>query len=96
MKTYQKLFAYKYYPPTPIIIDLTGEAGFQLRIKAAKYIENNITTTGAERGTKEEQGFGALAEIVIRHQLNLPDIKEKGHPVGYDIFLPSGVKLDVM
>jgi len=86
---------YKYHHPKPIVIKLTDELGFKLREKAAKYMEENLTTTGAERGSKEQQGFGALAEIVIRNKLGMPDIKEEGHPVDYDILLPSGVKLDV-
>lgn len=83
---------YKFVPPTPIIIDLSGEEGFELRKEAAKYVEDSFNTTGAERGNKEQQGFGALAEIVIRKELGI--IKEQ-KDLAFDILLPSGVKLDV-
>lgn len=66
-----------------------------LRQKAAEYIAANQNTTGAERGSSEEQGFGALAEIVIRNKLGMPEINPADHPLGYDILLPSGVKVDV-
>lgn len=83
---------YKFVPPTPIIIQLSGEKGFELRKEAAKYIESSLNTTGAERGNKEQQGFGALAEVVIRKELGI--IKEQ-KDLAFDILLPSGVKLDV-
>jgi len=86
---------YKYHPPTPITIRLTDELGFGLREKAAEYISNNRNRTGAERGSFEEQGFGALAEMVIRNKLGMPEINSEDHPLGYDVLLPSGVKLDV-
>jgi hypothetical protein len=86
---------YNYRPPTPIVIKLTDELGFSLRQKAAEYIIENQNRTGAERGSIEEQGFGALAEIVIRNRLGMSDINAVDHPVAYDIILPSGVKVDV-
>jgi len=86
---------YKYHHPTPIIIKLTDELGFQLRQKAAVYIAANENVTGAERGTSEQQGFGVLAEITIRNKLGMPEINPDDHPLGYDILLPSGIKLDV-
>jgi hypothetical protein len=86
---------YKYHHPKPIIIKLADALGFQLRQKASAYIAANQNRTGAERGSSEEQGFGALAEIVIRNKLQMPEINPKDHPMGYDILLPSGVKLDV-
>lgn len=86
---------YKYHHPKPIIIKLADALGFQLRQKAAAYIIANQNRTGAERGSSEEQGFGALAEIVIRNKLQMPEINPEDHPIGYDILLPSGVKLDV-
>ncbi len=79
-------------PPTPILIDLSGEEGFKLRQRAAKYIEENLNTTGAERGNKEQQGFGALTEIVIREKLGIVNEQKD---LAFDILLPSGVKLDV-
>ena len=86
---------YKYYHPKPIIIKLNDEFGFRLRQKAAEYIIQNQNITGAERGSKEEQGFGALAEMVVRNKLGMPEINPENHPLGYDILLPLGVKLDV-
>jgi len=86
---------YQYKNPTPIAIKLIGEDGFALRQKAAEYIEQNQNRTGAERGSVEEQGFGALAEIVVRHYLGMPEINPENHPLGYDILLPSGIKVDV-
>lgn len=86
---------YKYHRPKPIIIMLAGEAGFALREKAAAFVADNQNKTGAERGSVEEQGFGALAEIVIRNKIGMPDINEADHPLAYDILLPSGVKADV-
>jgi len=85
---------YTYHHPKPIIIKLNDEWGFRLREKAAQYVEEYIST-GPERGSTEEQGFGALAEIVVRNRLGMPDLNEVGHPIGYDILLPSEVKLDV-
>ncbi len=86
---------YKYHHPKPITIKLTDELGFDLRQKAAEYITKNQNITGAERGSKEEQGFGALAEMVIRNKLGMPEVNPEDHPLGYDILLSSGVKLDV-
>lgn len=86
---------YKYRHPKPITIKLIDELGFQLRQKAEEHITINQNRTGAERGSKEEQGFGALAEMVIRNKLGMPEINPKNHPLGYDILLPSGIKLDV-
>jgi hypothetical protein len=86
---------YSYNQPKPIIVKLSGEEGFSLREKAASFVANNQNKTGAERGSVEEQGLGALAEIVIRNQLGIPDINEADHPLAYDILLPSGIKVDV-
>lgn len=84
---------YKYCHPKPIIIKLTDDGGFKLRQNAANYVtENKI---GAERGSVEEQGFGALAEMVIRNKLGMSDINSNEHPVAYDLLLPSKVKVDV-
>ncbi len=86
---------YKFHPPKPIILKLNDAEGFELRQNAAKYVAENRNITGAERGSSEEQGFGALAEIVIRNKIEMPDINSSDHPVAYDILLPSGVKVDV-
>jgi len=86
---------YKFYPPKPIIVKLIDQAGFHLRQTAADHITANQNRTGAERGSAEEQGFGALAEIVVRHGLGMPEINPEDHPLGYDLLLPSGIKVDV-
>lgn len=79
----------------PIVIKLADKAGFALRQKAAEYLKAYQNKTGAERGSSLEQGFGALAEIIIRNKLGMPEINPEDHPVAYDILLPSGVKVDV-
>lgn len=75
---------YQFRLPVPIVINLTDELGLQLRQKTAEYIVANQNRTGAERGSKDEQGFGALAEIVIRNNLGMPEINPQDHPFGYD------------
>lgn len=86
---------YKYCSPKPIVVQLKGDSGFSLRKIAADFINENLNTTGAERGSKQEQGFGALAEVVVRSELGLPEINSCDHPAGYDLLLPTGVKVDV-
>ena len=86
---------YKYNKPKPIVIKLIDVEGCELRQKAFQYISDNRNITGAERGSSEQQGFGALAEIVVRNKIGMPDINPSDHPVGYDILLPTGVKVDV-
>ncbi|MDO8676039.1 MAG: hypothetical protein Q7K16_00025 [Candidatus Azambacteria bacterium] len=86
---------YKYHHPKPIVLKLTDDWGFSLRQKAAEYITANRNRTGAERGSSEEQGFGALAEMVVRNKLGMSEINPENHPLGYDLLLPSGVKVDV-
>lgn len=86
---------YKYKHPKPIVVKLTDQLGFRLRQKAAEYIAANQNLTGAERGSSEEQGFGALAEMVIRNKLGMPEINPGDHPLGYDLLLNSGVKVDI-
>lgn len=86
---------YTYKHPTPIVVKLIDEEGFRLREKAASYIQASRNVTGAERGSSEEQGFGALAEIILRSNLGLPEINPEEHPLGYDLLLSSGVKVDV-
>lgn len=86
---------YEYSRPHPIKIGLIDDWGYQLREKAAQYVEDNLNTLGAERGSSEEQGFGALAEIVIRNVLGMPEINSSAHPPEYDILLPTGVKVAI-
>ena len=86
---------YKYQHPKPIILKLTDDWGFDLRQKVAEYIMANRNTTGAERGTNEQQGFGALAQAVVRNKLEMSNFTPDDHPLSYDILLPSGIKVDV-
>lgn len=86
---------YTFKHPKPIVLKLADENGFLLRQKAADYIAENQNRTGAERGNSLEQGFGALAEIAIRNRLGMPEINPENHPLGYDLLLPSGVKVDI-
>ncbi|MBM3209600.1 hypothetical protein FJZ40_04940 [Candidatus Shapirobacteria bacterium] len=86
---------YQYQKPKPLVIKLTDEWGYNLREKAARRIKERPNITGAERGSPEEQGFGALAENVIRSRLKMPDINSDEHAVSYDILLPFKIKLDV-
>lgn len=81
--------------PHPIVIKLTDELGFKLRQKSAEHITANKNITGAERGTTEQQGFGVLAEMVVRTKLGMPEINPQEHPLAYDLLLPSGIKVDV-
>ena len=37
----------------------------------------------------------SMEPIMIRSKLGMPEINPENHPLGYDILLPSGVKLDV-
>lgn len=86
---------YKYRHPKSIDINLSGDEGFRIRQKAADFILEHQNKTGAQRGSVSEQSYGALAEIVIRNQLNMHEVNPDDHPLGYDILLPSGVKIDV-
>lgn len=86
---------YIYQHPKPIIIKLIDDWGFNLRQKAGNYLKENQNKTGAERGSAQEQGFGILAEMVIRNKLGLPDVNSLDHPLAYDLLLPSGIKVDV-
>src|SRR3989344_6916964 len=86
---------YRYHLPKPIEFSLAGEAGFQIRKTATQYIEEHQNKTGAQRGSTAEQSYGALAEIVIRNALGMPLINPEEHPLGYDLLLPSGVKVDI-
>jgi len=86
---------YNYVPPRPLEVDLRNEWAYQLRTRAAEWLDDYVTTTGAERGTAEQQGYGALAEVVVRNLLGLSDIRPPDQSAGFDIELPSGVKVDV-
>jgi len=73
---------YKYHHPKSIDINLSGEEGFRLRQKAADFIAEHQNKTGAQRGSVSEQSYGALAEIVIRNQLSMPEVNPGDHPLG--------------
>ncbi len=83
-----------HYPPKPILINLSGKEGFELRKKAAEFVKNTRVKS-IEAGSEEEQTYGILAEMVIRRELNLPDPDLETKELGWDIKIPSGIKLDV-
>ena len=86
---------YKYHHPKPIEVKLIGEEGFKLRQKAAEYLAVHENHTGAQRANTDRQGYGLLAEMVIRGGLQMPEFNPEDHPLGHDIQLPSGVKVDI-
>lgn len=86
---------YKFVLPKPILVNLSDKEGFDLRVRAAEYLKKNINKTGAERGNEDQQGFGVLAEIVVRHLLGLKDLEVDKHPLYYDIELSTKVTVDV-
>lgn len=69
--------------------------GFGIRSRAADYLQENLNTRGAQRGTDSQQGYGVLAQMTIRNLVRLPELTPDDHPLGYDVLLPSGVKADV-
>ncbi|MBZ9569412.1 hypothetical protein KJA16_00635 [Patescibacteria group bacterium] len=85
---------YKYSTPKPIEIGLAGPKGYELRLKAVQFVEK-VLVRGPEAGRPREQTYGALAEIVVRKELGLPEIDPITHPKGFDFPLKSGVKVDV-
>lgn len=80
--------------PKPIVIDLNNPKGYEWRVRAAEFVKS-LFVRGLESGSKEEQSYGALAEIIIRDTLKLPPIDPKTRELGFDIMLPTGVKMDV-
>lgn len=84
---------YHYVPSKPVVINLNNDEGFHLRVKAAEFVEE-ILARGKEAGSPTEQSYGVLAEMVIRKQLGFPD-KSIDDPLGYDIVLPSKVRVDI-
>ena len=85
---------YKYHEPNPIIIELHGAEGFELRKKAVEFVEK-VKVKGAEAGNEQEQTYGMLAQMGIRKLLGLPLEPDEDQSKGFDILLPSGVKVDV-
>lgn len=85
---------YEYYHPKPILIDLSGKEGFELRKKAFNFVKN-IRVRTLESGSEEEQTYGILAELVIRRELGFPEPDLDNRELGWDFKLSSGVKVDV-
>lgn len=90
---------YKYTFPHPIIIDLgysslTKDRGYQFRVEAYDYVKKN-KSAGAQAANDDRQGYGILAEIIIRAELDLPPIDKDLHPVAFDIKSKKGIKIDV-
>lgn len=85
---------YSYHNPTPIVIDLCGEDGFALRQKALAFVEK-LKVKGKESGSSEEQTYGILAQMAIRQKLGMPVEPEDTQSIGFDLLVPSGVKVDI-
>lgn len=91
---------YIYKHPVPIEISLAksnvinGRNGYQLRQDAKAYMDANANVTGAERGSAEQQGYGAITEMILRHHLGLPLVNPEDHPLNYDFMLPHNVRVD--
>lgn len=85
---------YKYVLPKPIVILLNGAEGFELRKKAVEFVEK-IKVRGAEAGNEQEQTYGILAQMVIRKTLEMPLEPDEDQSKGFDILLPSGIKVDI-
>ena len=85
---------YAYSPPKSIVINLADKDGFELRQKASNFVKG-VKVRGAEAGNEAEQTYGVLAEMVLRNKLGLPEPDPEKRELGWDIKLPSGVKVDV-
>jgi hypothetical protein len=85
---------YVYHPPTPIVIPLSGEDGFELRKQAQELAIETGRLKGAQSGSEAERSYGFLAQMVIRNALGMPPLDPEKDE-GYDLILPSGVKVDV-
>lgn len=85
---------YEYHTPTPIAIDLSDDNGFELRKKAFAFVEK-LKVRGKESGSAEEQTYGILAQMAIRQKLGMPIEPEDTQSLGYDLLLPSKVKVDI-
>jgi len=86
-----------YYPPIAINLGYNRETkleGYKYRVEAYKYVKNN-KSKGAQAANDDRQGYGILAEIVLRAMLNLPKIEDDPHPVSYDLLSKDKVKIDV-
>jgi hypothetical protein len=85
---------YVYYPPTPIVVPLTGDAGFKLRKTAQNLAIETGRLRGPQSGSEAERSYGFLAQMVIRNALGMPPINP-AKDEGFDLSLPSGVKVDI-
>lgn len=89
---------YQYSYPHPIVIELGYNAlnknkGYLFRKKAFDYVKKN-KSKGAQAANDDRQGYGILAEIIIRAELGLPPITDS-HPVEYDLLSKGKAKIDV-
>lgn len=90
---------YRHTFPHPIVINLgydatTKDQGYEYRVEAHKYVKNN-RSKGAQAANDDRQGYGILAELVIRSKLGLPKINKDPHPVSYDIKSDKNVRVDI-
>lgn len=92
------LYTYKHPIPIEIALAATdsirGKTGLQLREEAKRYMDANPNVRGAERGSSEQQGYGALAEVVLRHCLGMQLTNPSDHPIEYDFMLSHNVRAD--
>lgn len=85
---------YTYVPPTPIVVPLGGQEGYELRERAANIVSES-PARGPQAGSFREQSYGILAQIVVTRKLGIPEPVVSRVDVGYDIVLPTGVRVDV-
>ncbi len=86
---------YKYRHPTPFVVDLSDNGGFEIRNRAYEHLQKNKNVSGAERGSEDQQGYGLLTEMVIRRELGLKIERDKNQSLAYDILTPTGIKIDI-
>jgi len=85
---------YVYALPMPIVISLSGKEGFELRQKAAEFVEK-LKVRGTEAGNEQEQTYGILAQMVIRNALGMAIEPPEDQDLGFDLVLSSGIKVDI-
>lgn len=85
---------YEYALPKPIEFSLARSEGFELRKKAVEFVEK-VKVRGTEAGNEQEQTYGILAQMAIRKMLDMPLEPDADQSKGFDLILPSGIKVDV-
>ena len=85
---------YTYVHPTPIVVPLGGQEGYELRKRAADIVEKS-PAKGPQAGSTKQQSYGILAQIIVTRKLGISEPVASRVDVGYDLVLPTGVKVDV-